>query len=370
MIKFLNLSRLNKPTLSNFIKKLPSFFNKSNYILGDELSKFELNFAKYCNTKFCVGVGSGYDALKLILDAIGTKSGDEIIVSSHTFVATWLSVLNSQAKIIPVDTDLDTLNLNISKIKKLITKKTKAIIAVHIYGNPVDIQSIRDISGNKIFIIEDAAQAHGASFKQKKVGSLGDAAAFSFYPGKNLGGIGDGGAITTNNKIIYNKLIKLRNYGSVKKYYHAEVGVNSRLDDLQAMFLNEKLKKLDFLNKKRQKIAKDYLTHLSDKRLSRFIILPNFEITNIHVWHQFVIRVVNRNKLKKYLENCGVEVGIHYPKPPHKQDAFKHLNFEIFNLENTNKISNSILSLPIDPHLSLNEIELICNLIKTFYLNN
>ena len=297
-IKFLDLKKHHSSINAVLTSKFKKVLNSGSYILSKEVENFEKEFSNYCNTKYCIGVGSGLDALVLVLKAYGIGKGDEVIVPSNTFIATWLAVSNVGAKPIPVEPNIKTFNINADLIEHHITKKTKAIIVVHLYGQPAEMSKIKILAKKyKLKIIEDAAQAHGAKFKNKIVGSLGDAAAFSFYPGKNLGAIGDAGAITTNDKNLRDRCKELRNYGSNKKYHNIIKGYNSRLDELQAALLRVKLKKLDLNNKKREKIAKLYMTEIIEKD-----ILPYTPHWCNPVWHLFVINVENRDKLSDYLK--------------------------------------------------------------------
>ncbi len=292
-----------------------------------------------------MGVGNGYDALKLILMAHNIKKNDEIIVSSHTFIATWHSISSIGAIPIPVDSDYDTYNIDVEKIETKINKKTKAIVGVHLYGQPIDSDKVKFLCKKyKLYYFEDASQAHGAMYKNKSVGSLGDAAAFSFYPTKNIGALGDAGAITTNNFKIYKKLIRLRNYGKVKNYNYEFIGLNSRLDEIQAVFLNFKLKKYKYLLTLKKNIVNYYNKNLLviDNEIELPRILPNIE----HVWHHYVVKFRRRNKIVQFLEENGFKTMIHYPIPPHMTRSYSNLNIKKGDLINTEILSKRILSLP------------------------
>jgi dTDP-4-amino-4,6-dideoxygalactose transaminase len=332
------------------------------YLLGDELENFEQAFAKYCDTNYAVGVGNGLEALELLLRAYNIGEGDEVIVPSNTYIATWLAVSNVGAEVVPVEPDISTYNIDPKQISAAITKKTKAIIPVHLYGQPCDMDPIMAIAKEHgLVVLEDAAQAHGALYKGRKVGSLGDAAGFSFYPGKNLGAFGDAGAIVTNDKHIAEMVKMLGNYGSRQKYFNEVAGVNSRLDELQAAFLTEKLKKIDEWNIKRNKCAAGYLDELS---AVDSIILPYVPSWASPVWHLFVIRSAQRDQLQKRLFENNIETIIHYPKPPHKQKAYAVMNGESYLT--SEKIHQEVLSLPIGPHQTPEQREKIIGVICEF----
>jgi dTDP-4-amino-4,6-dideoxygalactose transaminase len=315
------------------------------YILGQELEAFEKEFAKYCEAKRCIGVGNGLEALHLILRAMEIGPGDEVIVPSNTFIATWLAVSYAGATTVPVEPDERTYNINPNLIEASITHKTRAIIPVHLYGQPADMDPILEIAKRyKLKVIEDAAQVHGAKYKGKQTGGLGDAAGFSFYPGINFGAFGDGGAVTTNDTKLAERIRSLRNYGSQVKYQHNIKGFNSRLDELQAAFLRVKLRKLDEWNERRKIIAGMYLKRLADVQ---GLILPYVPDWAEPVWHLFVIRTPKRDALQKHLEQNGIQTMIHYPVPPHKQQAYQEMNH--LNLPITERIHQEVLSLPMGP---------------------
>lgn len=322
--------------------------NSGWYILGNEVKQFEQEFGEYCEAEHCIGVGNGLDALHLILRAFGISEGDEVIVPSNTYIATWLAASYAGATPIPVEPDERTYNIDPMRIEAAITPRTKAIIAVHLYGQPADMDAINAIAKkHNLKVIEDAAQAHGAKYKGRRVGSLGDAAGFSFYPGKNLGAIGDGGAVTTNDQELADKVRMLGNYGSKVKYHNQVKGFNSRLDELQAAFLREKLKKLDEWNSRRKVIAAEYLHALSGCGF----ILPFVPDWADPVWHLFVIRSANRDGLQAELNDVGISTMIHYPIPPHLQPAYAELNFGDGAFPIAEAIHDQVLSLPIGPHL-------------------
>ncbi len=351
MIKFLDLKQINKKYKDELQEAFDRVLDSGWYILGNEVESFEQEFADYCGVKHCIGVGNGLDALHLILRGYGIGEGDEVIVPSNTFIATWLAVSYAGATPVPVESDIRTYNINPSLIEEKITTKTRAVIPVHLYGQVCEMDKINNL-GKKygLKIIEDSAQAHGAIYKGRKAGNLGNAAGFSFYPGKNLGALGDGGAVTTNDDELAKKIRMLRNYGSQTKYYHEIKGFNSRLDELQAAFLRVKLKYLNEENQRRREIAQFYCEKINNPD----IILPNSNNLSLftsplslrHVWHQFVIRHPQRDKLQKYLKEHSIQTMIHYPVPPHKQIAFKEINATCF--PNSEKIHREILSLPLN----------------------
>jgi dTDP-4-amino-4,6-dideoxygalactose transaminase len=318
------------------------------YILGPEVEEFESNFSKYSEAKHCVGVANGLDALHLALRALGIGPGDEVIVPSNTFIATWLAVTECGATPVPVQPNLDTHNIDPFSIEALITKRTKAIIAVHLYGQSADLHPILEVSRKfGLKLIEDAAQAHGATYREKKIGSHGDVVCWSFYPGKNLGAMGDGGAITLNDDDLANKLRTLRNYGSQTKYVHEVRGFNSRLDPIQAAILNVKLKYLDQWNSRRKVIADFYLEKISNPEVV-LPLVPNFTQPS---WHLFVIRSKGRIALQKKLESFGVATLIHYPVPPSRQLAYQGSP----NCAIADQLAGEVLSLPIGPHMSMED---------------
>jgi dTDP-4-amino-4,6-dideoxygalactose transaminase len=341
--------------------------NSGWYIGGSEVELFENNFANYCNAQHAIGVANGLDALRLTLLAMDVGPGDEVIVPSNTYIATWLAVSQCGATPIPVEPDPFTFNINISQIEKAITSKTKVILPVHLYGQPANLDELLTIAKkHSLFLLEDAAQAHGAVYKGKRVGSHGDAVAWSFYPGKNLGAMGDGGAITTNNTKLAERLSLLRNYGSSEKYVNEIKGFNSRLDPLQAAILNVKLKYLDDWNKKRQLIASQYIEGFQHYP----IILPYVPKFNESAWHLFVVQHPQRDKLQKFLGSHNIGTLIHYPIPPHLQEAYSDLQIVKGSLPIAERLANESLSLPIDPFLNPDDINKIINKVIIFINNN
>lgn len=360
--KFLDLKKINEEYHKDFHLALDEVLDSGYYIRGQATEKFEEEFARYCGAKYCVAVGNGLDALTLVLKAWGVGPGDEVIVPSNTFIATWLAVTNVGATIIPVDPNWDTYNIEASSIEEKITKKTKVIIPVHLYGQPVDLDPIIDLAKKyELRILEDGAQAHGALYKNKRIGSHGNPVAFSFYPGKNLGALGDAGAIVTNDLILTEKIRAIANYGSREKYVHDYLGINSRMDEIQAAFLTAKLKNLDRDNAIRSGLASLYYHELS----SLPIILPKISIDSVSSWHLFVIKVSFRNMFKDFLTKNHIETSIHYPTSPSNQLAYS-INSVLPN-NVTNQSSEGILSLPIGPHLNITQIKDISNVCKDFF---
>jgi dTDP-4-amino-4,6-dideoxygalactose transaminase len=320
------------------------------YILGQELESFESEFAAYCEVKHCVGVGNGLDALHLILRAMEIGPGDEVVVPTNTFIATWLAVSYAGATPVPVEPDVRTYNIDPQCIEAAITPRTRAIMPVHLYGQPADMDSINAIGQRYgLPVIEDAAQAHGARYKGRRAGSLGTAAGFSYYPGKNLGAVGDGGAVVTNDSVLADKVRLLRNYGSPAKYQHTAKGFNSRLDELQAALLRVKLSKLDEWNICRAHVAREYRKALVD---IPGIIMPFVPDWADPVWHLFVVRAKERQALIERLDTEGIGWLIHYPTPPHLQEAYTDLRFREGDFPVAESLAKEILSIPIGPHLS------------------
>lgn len=332
------------------------------YVLGQEVLAFEMEFASYCEVKHCIGVGNGLEALHLILRAMGISSGDEVIVPANTYIATWLAVTYAGAIPVPVEPDEKTFNINPLLIEGAITQRTKAILPVHLYGQSADMDPINEIAQKYgLKVIEDSAQAHGALYKGHRTGSLGDAAGFSFYPGKNLGAFGDGGAIVTDDADLADKIRLLRNYGSQVKYQNEMKGFNSRLDELQAAFLRVKLAKLDEWNARREQIAEYFQINLS-KAIG--LILPDVFTGCKSVWHLFVVRHPQRNALQQHLTALGIQTLIHYPIPPHKQEAYSAYGYESYPL--SERIHRECLSLPIGPNMTLAEVKVVVHACNTF----
>lgn len=333
------------------------------FILGREVQAFEDEFAIFVEADHCVGVGNGLDAIELALRALGVGPGDEVIVPSNTYIATWLAVTRVGAHVVPVEPDIDTYNIDPSRVERAVTDRTRAIIAVHLYGQAADIEPLQRVaSARSLWLVEDAAQAHGATYRGKHVGSLADAAAWSFYPSKNLGALGDGGAVTTNDSAVADKVRVLRNYGSREKYVNAIIGVNSRLDELQAAALRAKLPVLAEWNNRRRRVAERYLAALADLP----IVLPAKGAGTDHVWHLFVIRCADRDRLQQHLAANGIETLLHYPVPPHMQEAYRHLAITEGALPVAEAIHRECLSLPMGPHLRDDQVGLVIDAVRSF----
>ncbi len=334
------------------------------FILGTEVKAFEQEFAAYCGVKHCIGLGNGLEALHLILRAYGIGDGHEVIVPANTYIATWLAVSYSGATPIPVEPDARTYNLDPNLVEAAITKKTKAIMPVHLYGQPADMDPILKVAEKyNLKVIEDAAQAHGSLYKGRLSGSLSHSASFSFYPGKNLGALGDAGAIVTNDDELAENVRMLRNYGSKLKYQHEVKGFNSRLDEMQAAFLRAKLPHLNEWNERRQKIAAYYLDHLAGLP---DLILPHVPAGITPVWHIFVVQTPRRDDLQQFLKSKGIGTLIHYPIPPHLSEAYAEMRLAKGAFPITEDIASSELSLPMGPHLSLDKAEYVVRMIQEF----
>lgn len=334
------------------------------YILGAEVSAFEVEFARYCGVKYCVAVGNGLEALHLILRACEIGEGAEVIVPSNTYIATWLAVSYAGATPVPVEPDPRTYNLDPQHVEAAITPRTRAILPVHLYGQPADMDPLMELAEKyDLKVIEDAAQAQGACYQGNKTGALGHAAGFSFYPGKNLGALGDAGAVTTNDESLARRVTSLRNYGSKVKYYNEEKGYNSRLDEIHAAFLRVKLLHLAEWNRRRERIASIYLEALAD---TPDLVLPYSPDWAAPIWHIFPIRHLQRNALQQYLKENGVETLIHYPIPPHLSAAYAEMNFIRGAFPLAEQIADTELSLPIGPHLLLEDAKSIASLIRAF----
>jgi dTDP-4-amino-4,6-dideoxygalactose transaminase len=361
-VKYENLHLVNKRFEPEFSKKFKDFLNKGWYILGSEVELFEQSFALYNESKFCIGVANGLDAIELGLLAHGFPAKSEIIVPSNTYIASILAIINAGHIPVLVEPDINTYNIDTSKIEDKITNKTKAILVVHLYGNVCDMDKILSISDKyNLEILEDCAQSHGAKYKEIKTGNFGKIGAFSFYPTKNLGALGDAGAIVTSNEELYFKLKALRNYGSEKKYYNKYIGKNSRLDELQAAFLNIKLPYLENINSHKKNLAECYNSNLTDK-----VIKPIKLGDTTSVYHIYNIRTENRDNLKKYLFENGIQTEIHYPVSPNQQEGYVHF----FNTENyliSEEIHKTTLSLPISYSNTLDEIKYVIDVINRYF---
>lgn len=338
--------------------------DNSYFIHGKECEEFEKEFAAYCDAKYCVGVANGLDAIYLVLKALGIGKGDEVIVPSNTYIATALAASYVGATPVFVEPEISTYNIDVNKIEEKITEKTKAIIAVHLQGRAADMDAINDIAKkHNLKVVEDAAQAHGARYKGKKVGTLSDAAAFSFYPGKNLGALGDAGCVVTNNKEIADMVRALGNYGSDYKYHHIYKGTNSRLDEMQCAFLRVKLPELDKWNDYRREVAKKYFAGIKNPLIS----LPlESDETYEHIYHVFVIRCDRRDELEKYLNENGILTVKHYPIPMHLQDAYADLNLKKGDLPIAEEISNTVVSIPMFYGITDEEVNYVIEKINAF----
>lgn len=360
-VPFLNLLASDILVRKDIDEAILRVVHSGGYILGDEVVEFEKEFSNYCDVSFCISVGNGLDALRLGLIALGVEPGDEVIVPSNTFIATWLAVTHCGAIPIPVEPDMRTYCLNPKLLEQAITKKTKVVIPVHLYGHAADLDPILKISrANGLMVLEDAAQAHGASYKNKKIGSHGDAVAWSFYPGKNLGAYGDGGAVTTNNESVAKSIACLRNYGSDIKYENKIIGLNSRLDEIQAAVLRIKLNKLDHWVGERRKISNKYSNGLANLPC---ISLPIIGNDVDHAWHLYVIESNKRDLLHNVLTGKGVQTLIHYPIPPSLQVAYQMLGLK-GGCPIAERMSKRVLSLPIYPGLTDTQIEHVIQSIK------
>jgi len=371
MIKFLDLHKINERFRDEIDARIKKVLDSGWYLLGEQDKTFEKNFAQYCGVKHCIGCANGLDALNLIIKAYGFGAGDEIIVPANTYIASILAISENGCTPVLVEPDIETYNINPDLIEEKITSKTKAIMVVHLYGQAVQMDKIWELAKKyDLKIIEDSAQAHGAMYEpltptlshkgRGRVGSLGDASGFSFYPGKNLGCMGDGGCVTTNDDDLAQKIRAIANYGSDYKYHHIYKGVNSRLDEIQAAILDVKLPYLDIDNIRRRAIAKFYRENIKNSK----IILPQVEDESSHVWHVFVVRCEDRDGLQKHLEDNGVQTNIHYPTAPHKQGCYKE--FVDLSLPVTEKIHREVISLPISPVMTNEEVEKVVEVVNVF----
>jgi len=358
-IPFLPLDKINNRFRDEIDARIKGIIDKGWYLQGEENERFCRNFAAYCGTKYSLGVANGLDALNLIIRAYGFGPGDEIIVPANTYIATILAISENGCTPVLVEPDIATYNIDPDLIEAAITPRTRAIMVVHLYGQAVQMEKVWDIAQRHgLKIIEDAAQAHGAWYQGKRVGNLGDVAAFSFYPGKNLGCMGDGGGITTNDEELYAKVKALANYGSDRKYHHIYKGVNSRLDEIQAAVLDVKLAGLDADNARRREIAAYYRRAITNPN----VILPQTYDEDAAVWHVFAVRTERRDEFQKYLANNGVQTIIHYPTPPHKQEAYAEWNDLSYPI--TEKIHREIISLPISPVMTDEEAAYVADMVN------
>ncbi len=365
LIPYLDLKQAHRALEQDLQEAFQHVLNSGQFILGEAVDKFEHAFANYIGVRYCVGVGNGLEALHLLLKAYEIGEGDEVIVPSNTYIATWLAITYAGAKPIPVEPDPLSYNLDPDRIECALTEKTRAIMPVHLYGQSADMDPIMDIANrHALIVIEDAAQAHGALYNGQKCGGLGHSAGFSFYPGKNLGALGDAGCITTNDRKIAEKVRILRNYGSQKKYYNELIGFNSRLDALQAAFLSVKLPYLDEWNAQRRIIAAYYSENLG--KIPE-LVLPHVPIWSTPVWHIYPIRCDMRDALQSYLKVAGIETLIHYPIPPHLSNAYSFLGFSTEDFPIAEDIALTELSLPMGPNLTFEMADIVVNNIQQFF---
>lgn len=363
-VLFLNLQSTYLELKEELDAAVGRVLNSGWYIGGEEVEEFECAYSHYTGAKYCIGVANGLDALHLTLRAMGVGPGDEVIVPSNTYIATWLAVTQCGATIVPVEPNNISFNMDVNLIEAAITSNTKVILPVHLYGLPADLGPIVQLAKKyDLLVLEDAAQAHGAKYNGSRVGGHGDAVAWSFYPGKNLGAFGDAGAVTTNNSVIAEKLHCLRNYGSQKKYHNAVKGFNSRLDPIQAAILSVKLKYLDAWNERRKVIAKRYLGELS----SAHAYLPDgFDDIAEHAWHLFVVRSKQREAFQAHLSKNGIGTMTHYPIPPHLQGAYLDSNFDESKYLIANSMANEVFSIPIGPHLCEPDVSKVIEVFNSF----
>jgi dTDP-4-amino-4,6-dideoxygalactose transaminase len=365
MIKFVDLTKNYLKIKEEIDESINNNIINSQFINGKDKQLFETNFSKYIGTEYCIGVANGTDALEIAIQSLEMNLGSEIIVQPNTYISTALAITNVGHKPIFVDIDEQTMMIDVDKIEEKITKNTTAICLVHLFGSSPNMEKLLELTKKyNLYLIEDCAQSHGSFYNNQRTGTFGDVACFSFYPGKNLGCYGDGGAICTNSTTLYYKIKLLHNLGVEKKHYHETKGRNSKLDTIQAGILNIKLKYLDENNEKRRIVANVYLRELESLNN---IVLPTLQDGNISVWHLFIIRILNfkRELLQKHLLDHNIETGIHYPIPIHKQNAFKEYSQEILPI--CDKVSHELLSLPMHPELEVKDVIYICNCIKHFY---
>lgn len=361
-VPFLDLKTINLECRDELEAAASRVISSGWFVLGQEVASFETAYASYCAAKHCVGVANGLDALALALRAMGIGEGDEVIVPSNTYIATWLAVSQTGARPVPVEPDLATYNIDPTHIEAAINPRTRAILPVHLYGQPADMDSIIAVAKkHNLKVLEDGAQAHGALYREKRIGGHGDAVAWSFYPGKNLGALGDGGAITCNDPEIAKDISILRNYGSEVKYHNRVKGWNSRLDELQAALLRVKLEKLDDGNLHRRKIAERYLSEMEGLPL----VLPHVPDWATPVWHLFVVRHNDRDGLAARLKEHGIATMIHYPIAPHMQPAYSDLGIRVGSLPISEQIHREVLSLPIGPTMTDDQVDKVITAVRT-----
>lgn len=361
MIEFLDLHKINERFRNEIDTRIKDVLNEGWYLQGRQNRLFSEHFAAFCGTRHALGVANGLDAINLIIKAYGFGAGDEIIVPANTFIATILAVSENGCTPVLVEPDINTYCINPDLVESAVTGRTKAIIVVHLYGQATPMEKIWAVANKYgLKVIEDAAQAHGAFYLDRRTGHLGDAAAFSFYPGKNLGAMGDAGGVTTDDPVLFEKIKALANYGSDRKYHHIYKGVNSRLDEMQAAVLDVKLPRLDADNARRREIARFYREHIDNPA----VVLPRTYDEKSHVWHIFAVRCKDRDGLRRHLEDKGIQTNIHYPTPPHKQGAYREWDRLSFPV--TEKIHREVLSLPISPVLTDKEIYQVAEAVNEY----
>lgn len=362
-VPFLDLAAAHAELADELEDALARVLAGGRYVLGPEVEAFEERFAARLGVRHCVGVGCGLDALHLALEAMGVGPGDEVLVPATTYIATWLAVTRVGATVVPVEPRPDSGNIDPERLEAAVTPRTRAVVPVHLHGRPAEMDAIRAVAGRHgLLVLEDAAQAHGARHRGRPVGGLGDAAAWSFYPGKNLGALGDAGAVTTDDDALAGRLRRLRNYGSSRRYLHPERGHNSRLDELQAAVLSVKLDRLDEWNARRAAVADAYREELADAPVA----LPPGAGDDVHAWHVFAVRTPHRDALAAHLEDAGVETLSHYPVPPHLQGAYRDLGRGPGSLPVSEAIARETLSLPIGPHVAPGDVERVVAAVRGF----
>jgi dTDP-4-amino-4,6-dideoxygalactose transaminase len=363
-VPFLDLAAINLRHRDAYNSAFSKVLNNGRLVMGEELRAFESEFAKWCGVDHCIGVGNGLDALHLVLRAWGIGAGDEVLVPSNTFIATWLAVSHCGATPVPVEPDPATCNIDVAMLEDAIGPRTRAIVPVHLYGQTAEMDGVLAVArAYGLKVLEDAAQAHGARWRGRRAGALGDAAGFSFYPGKNLGALGDGGAITTSDGALAEQLRKLRNYGSEIKYQHEEIGWNSRLDELQAAFLRVKLPRLEADNAERAAIARKYLEGLVN---IPDLVLPTVSPHCDSVWHLFVVQHPQRDRLAAHLKSHGIETLVHYPVSPHMQAAYAELGLKQGALPIAELLHQRVLSLPIWPGMTNAQVQAVIDAVRSF----
>ena len=362
-LDFLNLAKINNRFRSEIDIRIKNILDKGWYLQGEENERFASDFAAYCGTKYALGVANGLEALSLLIRAHGFGPGDEIIVPANTYIATILSISENGCTPVLVEPSLDTYNIDSDKIEAAITQRTRAIMVVHLYGQAVRMDKVWELAQKyNLKVFEDCAQAHGAYYLDKRVGNLSDAAAFSFYPGKNLGCMGDGGGITTNDETIFSKIKALANYGSDRKYHHIYKGINSRLDEIQAAILDIKLQYLDADNDHRRKISLFYRQNINNP----CIYLPQTYAEESSVWHVFVVRTEHRDDFQRYLAENKIQTIIHYPTPPHQQLAYEEMKNMSYPI--TEKIHREVISLPISPVMTIEEAQYVVDIVNNWHI--